>query len=469
MKEFINQNFLLRNKEAAELYSNYAQNQPIIDYHCHLSPKDIADDTQFENLTQAWLYGDHYKWRAMRTNGIGEEYCSGNASDFDKFMKWAETVPFTLKNPLFHWTHLELCRYFGINQLLNPKTASGIFHEASEMLKTKAFSVRNLLKKMDVELVCTTDDPVDSLEYHRKIRDDGFEIRVIPAWRPDKAMMIENAESYNAYITKLEAASNKTIVRFTDLLEALQIRHNYFHSNGCRLSDHGLDTFYAENYTDTEIDSIFSGVRKGIQPDHIQIKKFKSAILYHLAVMDFDAGWVQQFHAGAMRNNNTRMLKSIGPDTGFDSIGDLPVASSLSAFLDRLNIEHKLSKTILYNLNPSDNEVYATMIGNFQEGPDAGKIQWGAAWWFLDQQSGMERHIEALSSLGLLSRFVGMLTDSRSFLSFPRHEYFRRNLCNILGKDMENGILPNDMSMIGEMVSNICYSNKKTYFPFSHQ
>jgi glucuronate isomerase len=466
MKEFMDKNFLLNNGAASDLYFKYAQHQPIIDYHCHLDPKDIAADTRFENLTQVWLYGDHYKWRAMRTNGIDERYCSGDAGDLEKFMKWAETVPFSLRNPLFHWTHLELSRYFGINELLNPQSAERIFNDASEKLRTNEYSVRNLLRKMNVELVCTTDDPVDSLEHHQKIRNDGFEIKVIPAWRPDKAMTIENAEAFNTYISRLESASNHSIHNFNDLILSLQNRHEFFHQNGCRLSDHGLDTFYADEFSDSDIRLIFDKVRGGKNPDTLQVNKFKSAMLYHFSVMDQEAGWVQQFHVGPMRNNNTGMLNKIGPDTGFDSIGDKPVAHNMSRFLDRLSLENKLAKTILYNLNPTDNEVYATMIGNFQDGSVPGKIQWGAAWWFLDQKPGMERHLDTLSSLGLLSRFVGMLTDSRSFLSFPRHEYFRRTLCNMLGKDMENGEIPNDMEWIGNMVSDICYRNARRYFPF---
>jgi glucuronate isomerase len=466
MKTFMDQHFLLNTDTSYELYTKYAQNQPIIDYHCHLDPKDIAMDTRFENLTQVWLYGDHYKWRAMRTYGIEEQYCSGDASDLDKFRKWAETVPGTLRNPLFHWTHLELRRYFGIDKLLNPQTAEAIFIEASEKLQSKEFSVRNLLLKMNVELVCTTDDPVDSLEHHQKVKKDDFGIKVIPAWRPDKAMSIENAALYNDYLSRLESASGKSIHNFNDLMDALSSRHAYFHLNGCRLSDHGLDTFYADEFSDSDIRNIFDKVRHGKNPDLAQVHKFKSAMLYHFALMDQEAGWVQQFHVGPIRNNNTGMLNRIGPDTGFDSIGDKPVALSMSKFLDRLSLEGKLAKTILYNLNPADNEVYATMIGNFQDGTVPGKIQWGAAWWFLDQKPGIERHLYNLSSLGLLSRFVGMLTDSRSFLSFPRHEYFRRTLCNILGNDMENGEIPNDLEWIGKVVSDICYHNAKKYFPF---
>jgi len=466
MKSFLGKDFLLDNSAASELFEKYAQNLPIIDYHCHLSARDIAEDTQFENITQAWLAGDHYKWRAMRTNGIPEEYCSGKAADYEKFLRWAETVPYTLRNPLFHWTHLELNRYFGISKLLNSDTAGEIYEEASALLRTKEYSVRNLLRRMNVELVCTTDDPVDSLEYHQKIRRDGFEIVVVPAWRPDKATNVENAYAFNSYLLQLEAATGNKITHFNDFITAIRTRHDFFHKQGCRLSDHGLETFYADDYNADEIIHIFESVRSGKDPDNIQASRFRSAMLYLLSVMDHEKGWVQQFHTGAMRNNNTSMFNRIGPDSGFDSIGDLPAAKNMARFLDKLNMDDKLAKTILYNLNPSDNEIYATMIGNFQDGRVAGKIQWGAAWWFLDQKSGIERHLNTLSSLGLLSRFVGMLTDSRSFLSFPRHEYFRRILCNMIGSEMEKGEIPHDMEMIGRITADICYHNARNYFPF---
>ncbi len=464
MRPFPDQNFLLHNRRAVELYQQFAAEQPIIDFHCHLNPKDIADDRHFDNLTQAWLSGDHYKWRAMRTNGIEERYCTGDSDDFGKFTKWAETVPFTLRNPLYHWTHLELQRYFGIHKLLDAGSASEIFEQASSMLKSGELSVRNILRKMKVEVVCTTDDPVDSLEHHRKIADDNFEIRVLPAWRPDKALAVENAATFNNYIDKLSQSAGLEISQFDDLLEALHIRHDFFHQHGCRISDHGLDRFCVKNNQMGEVASIFNKVRHGLELDAHDVKKYRSALLYHLAVMDHEKNWVQQFHLGAMRNNNYSMYQQVGPDTGFDSIGDLPIAESLSIFLDRLTREGKLAKTILYNLNPADNEVYATMIGNFQDGSVPGKIQWGAAWWFLDQKDGIERHLNTLSSLGLLSRFVGMLTDSRSFLSFPRHEYFRRILCNILGREMENGELPDDIGMVGRMVADISYYNARSYF-----
>lgn len=466
MKMFPEKQFLLHSHRAIELYEQFAENQPVIDYHCHLNPKDIADDRRFENLYQAWLAGDHYKWRAMRTNGIEERFCTGDAGDYEKFEKWAETVPYTLRNPLYHWTHLELQRYFGINKPLNHSTSREIYDEASSMLNSSALSVRNMLRKMKVELVCTTDDPIDTLEHHRKIKADGFEIKVVPAWRPDRAISVENAVSYNAYLDKLSQSAGIEISGFEDLLEALHVRHDYFHENGCRISDHGLDKFYLKDNQKGEVCSIFGKIRRGLELDQHDVKKFKSAMLYHLAVMDYEKGWVQQFHIGAMRNNNSRMYQQVGPDTGFDSIGDLPVAECMSLFLDKLNREGKLAKTILYNLNPADNEVYATMIGNFQDGSTPGKIQWGAAWWFLDQKEGMERQLNTLSSLGLLSRFVGMLTDSRSYLSFPRHEYFRRILCNLLGREMENGELPDDIDLVGRMVEGITHHNARDYFNF---
>jgi glucuronate isomerase len=466
MKTFLDENFLLQSDTAQRLYHEYAGKMPIIDYHSHLSAKDIAEDRQFDNLTQVWLYGDHYKWRAMRTNGIDEKYITGNASDFDKFMKWAETVPNTLRNPLYHWTHLELQRYFSITKLLSPSTAEEIYREASSKLQTKEFSVRNLLKKMNVEVVCTTDDPTDTLEYHIQLKSENTDILMVPAWRPDKAMSVENLPTFNTYLDELGKVSHTTINNFDELLKALKIRHDYFHEHGCRLSDHGLDSFYAEEYTHEEISGLFLKARNGINLTELEIKKFKSAMLRHFATMDNDKNWVQQFHIGALRNNNPRQFTVLGPDTGFDSIGDEQVAESMSKFLARLDKEGKLAKTILYNLNPSHNEVYATMICNFQEGPVKGKIQWGSGWWFMDQKMGMERHLDALSSLGLLSHFVGMLTDSRSFLSFPRHEYFRRILCNILGKEIEKGLIPNDTTLVGNLIENICYNNAKNYFSF---
>jgi glucuronate isomerase len=464
MKKFINKEFILKTESAQKLYHEYAEKLPIIDYHCHLNPKDIADDRQFKSITEAWLEGDHYKWRAMRTNGVDESFITGKKDDFQKFLKWAETVPQTFRNPLYHWTHLELKRYFGIDSLLSPQTAKAVYDEATAKLQSQEYSVRNLMLRMNVETVCTTDDPVDTLEYHKKIVADGFKVRVLPAWRPDKAMAVEDPAAFNLYLEKLGEAANLDIQTLDNLIDALRIRHDYFHANGCRLSDHGLETFFAETYTDGEIRTIFKKVREGKGLAIKDSVKFKSAMLYHFAVLDHEKNWVQQFHIGALRNNNWRMMKILGPDTGFDSISDEPVAHSMSKFLNRLDADDKLAKTILYNLNPSDNEVYATMLGNFQGGGIPGKIQWGSAWWFLDQKTGMEKHIDALSALGLLSRFIGMLTDSRSLLSYPRHEYFRRILCNILGNDMENGEIPADFSQVGKMVENISYYNAVNYF-----
>ena len=464
MDNFITDNFILETKSAQRLYYDHAAKLPIIDYHCHLSPQDIANDRQFNSITEAWLEGDHYKWRAMRTNGVDESFITGKKDDFQKFQKWAETVPQTLRNPLYHWTHLELKRYFGVDNLLNPQTAKAIYDDTSAKLQSKEYSVRNLMLKMNVEAVCTTDDPIDTLEHHKKIAVDGFKVKVLPAWRPDKAMAVEDPGAFNQYIDKLAAAANLEISTFENLIDALRIRHDYFHANGCRLSDHGLETFFAEEYTESEIRTIFKKVRERKNLIAEDILKFKSAMLYHFSILDHEKNWVQQFHIGALRNNNSRMLKTLGPDTGFDSISDLPVAQSMSKFLNRLDSDDRLAKTILYNLNPSDNEVYATMLGNFQGGGIPGKIQWGSAWWFLDQKTGMEKHIESLSALGLLSRFVGMLTDSRSLLSYPRHEYFRRILCNILGNDMEKGEIPSDFELVGKMVENISYHNAKNYF-----
>ncbi|MBN2484352.1 MAG: glucuronate isomerase [Bacteroidales bacterium] len=466
MKTFLDKDFLLHSDTAAYLYHEHAAKMPVIDYHNHLVPKMMADNHRFENIAQALLYGDHYKWRAMRTNGIDEKYCTGNAGDREKFLKWAETVPYTLRNPLYHWTHMELQRYFNITELLNPSTADKIYNITTEMLQHNNYRVHGLLQKMNVEVVCTTDDPADSLEHHIKIKTSGAPFSVFPAWRPDKSMAVENVQAYNAYIDQLSAASDIEIGTFTALLEALRKRHAFFHANGCRVSDHGLDCFYAEKYTPGEVESAFLKIREGKELSADEIIKFKSAMLYEYAVMDFEKGWVQQYHLGPIRNNNSRMFAAIGADTGFDSIGDFKQAISMSRFLDRLDKEEKLAKTILYNINPSDNEVLATMLGNFQDGKTPGKIQWGSGWWFLDQKDGMERQLNTLSTLGLLSRFIGMLTDSRSFLSFPRHEYFRRILCNVIGTDVENGEIPNDMGLLGRMVEDICYYNAKNYFNF---
>ena len=439
---------------------------PIFDYHCHINPKQIADDVRFENITQIWLYGDHYKWRAMRTNGVDEKFCTGDATDWEKFEKWAETVPNTLRNPLFHWTHLELRKFFGIEKILSPETAREIWDLCNEKLNSPGYSVRGIIRMANVHTICTTDDPVDSLEYHRQIKESGFEVHVLPAWRPDKAMAVENPAVFNQYIDLLAEVAGMDISTFDDLLSALDKRHAFFHENGCRLSDHGLETAIAEDYTNAEIELIFTKIRGGKELSHYEIQQFKSAMLYEFGVMDHSRGWTQQFHIGALRNNNTRLFRKLGADVGFDSIGDFEIARPLSKLLDKLDIENKLSKTILYNLNPRDNELMGTMIGNFQDGSVPGKMQFGSGWWFLDQKDGMERQMNALSNLGLLSRFVGMLTDSRSFLSYTRHEYFRRTLCNLLGNDVENGEIPNDMKLLGQMVENISFNNAKNYFNF---
>ena len=466
MKAFLDENFLLQTTTAQRLYHDYAKGKPIIDYHCHLPPQDIASDRQFKNLTAIWLEGDHYKWRAMRTNGVPERFCTGDADDFEKFEKWAETVPYTLRNPLYHWTHMELKRPFGIHSILNKDSARRIYDECTEKLQEPSFSARGILRKMNVEVVCTTDDPIDSLEDHQKIRDDNFEVKVLPAFRPDKSMAVENPGSYNEYMDRLAKVTGSDLSHFVDLLNALQQRVDYFHERGARISDHGLETMYAEDFTYEEINRIFHKVRLGNILTSVEIARFKSAVLINLGEMYHEKGWTMQFHLGALRNNNSRMVRSLGPDTGFDSIGDFEIARPLSRYLDKLDAEDKLARTILYNLNPRDNELMATMIGNFNDGSIPGKMQFGSAWWFLDQKDGMEKQMDALSNMGLLSRFVGMLTDSRSFLSYPRHEYFRRILCNMFGNDVENGELPNDLPWIGQLVENICYYNAKSYFGF---
>jgi len=466
MKKFLDQNFLLQNDTAVELYHGFAKAMPVIDYHNHLPPDQIANDINFENLTQVWLYGDHYKWRAMRTNGINEKYCTGNATDYEKFEQWAATVPHTMRNPLYHWTHLELQRYFDIDKILSPETAKDIYEEASAKLRTPEYSVRNLLRKMNVKVLCTTDDPTDSLEHHQKIKADNFDIKILPAYRPDKAMNVDDVGAFNAYVDKVEQASDIAVSSYDDYCKALKKRHDFFASVGCSVSDHGLEQLYAEDFTDAEIKNIFAKARGGSALSYEENMKFRSAMLIEFAKWDHEKGWVQQYHLGALRNNNSRMMKQLGADTGWDSIGDFSQAKALAKFLNKLDESDQLAKTILYNLNPADNELMATMIGNFNDGSVAGKIQFGSAWWFLDQKDGMIKQINALSNMGLLSRFVGMLTDSRSFMSYPRHEYFRRILCNLLGEEIENGELPNNMPHIGKMIEDICYHNAKNYFNF---
>lgn len=468
MKSFLDDNFVLETNTAEQLYHGHAKGLPIIDYHCHLDPKQIAEDYQFDNLSEIWLGGDHYKWRAMRTNGIDERFCTGkDTSDWQKFEKWAETVPYTMRNPLYHWTHLELKTAFGIDKILKPETAREIYDECTAKLRTKEFSARGLMKHYNVEAVCTTDDPIDSLEYHLALKKEGFEIKVLPTWRPDKAMAIEDPKAYRAYVEKLSEVSGVSISSFADLITALRKRHDYFAEVGCKLSDHGLGEFYAADYTTSEIEAIFNKVYSGKELSKEENVKFKSAMLHEGAIMDWEKGWVQQFHYGAIRNNNTRLFSQIGADTGFDSIGDFSVAQQLSKFLDNLDKDNNLAKTILYNLNPKDNDMLATMIGNFQDGIIAGKMQFGSGWWFLDQKAGMEAQMNSLSNLGLLSRFVGMLTDSRSLLSYPRHEYFRRILCNLIGNDIEKGLLPSsELQFIGKLVENVSYYNAKDFFKF---
>lgn len=464
----MDEDFLLQNDIAKQLYHNCASKMPIIDYHCHLDPKMIAENHQFKSITELWLGGDHYKWRALRANGVEEKYITGDASDWEKFEKWAETIPYCMRNPLYHWTHLELRTAFGITKLLNPSTARDIFDECNQLLMKPEYSARGLMKKYNVETVCTTDDPIDSLEYHEKIKNDGFEIKVLPAWRPDKALAIDkDINSFKEYINKLSDVSKINISSYDDLIKALKVRHNFFSEHGCALSDHGLSRFYADNYTSKEVNDIFCDAMDGHHPLRKDADKYISSLLYDLAVMDNDSGWVQQFHYGPQRNNNSRMMEEIGADTGFDSIGEAETSRSMGRFFDKLNKEHKLAKTIIYNINPAANHMVATMIGNFQDGSVPGKIQWGSAWWFLDQEDGIRTQLNILSRQGLLSRFVGMLTDSRSFLSYPRHEYFRRILCNLIGEDVENGELPyEEMPRIEQMVKDICYNNAKAYFNF---
>ena len=464
MKKFLDENFLLQSETAQQLYHGFAKQMPIIDYHNHLPADQIANDINFENLSQVWLYGDHYKWRAMRANGINEKYCTGNATDYEKFEQWAATVPYTLRNPLYHWTHLELQRYFNIDTILSPETCKEIFDECTAKLKTKEYSVKNLLRKMNVKVLCTTDDPTDTLEHHKKIKAEGFEIKVLPAFRPDKAMNVDDVTVFNAYVNKLQAVSNILIASFDDYQDALKSRHDFFAEMGCSISDHGLEQIYAVDYNDSEIKNIFRKLTAGESISQPENMKFKSAMLIKFAQWDHEKNWVQQYHLGALRNNNSRMLQTLGVDTGWDSIGDFSQAKQLSKFLDKLDSTNQLAKTILYNLNPNDNELIATMAGNYNDGSVAGKMQLGSSWWFLDQKDGMTKQLNALSNMGLISKFVGMLTDSRSFMSYPRHEYFRRLLCNIFGEEMENGELPDNKEWIGKVIQDICYNNAKGYF-----
>ncbi len=462
--DFLNDDFLLHTRTARALYHDVAKHLPIYDYHCHLSPKDVADNRVFKNLAEIWLEGDHYKWRAMRSNGVSEDLCTGNAEPYDKFLAWAKTVPQTLRNPLYHWTHLELRRYFGINTLLNEKTAPAIWEEANAKLRQPELSTHGILKKCRVAVVCTTDDPVDSLEHHKKIAASGIATRVYPTFRPDKALAVDRPDQFNPWCDQLATASGLDTGSFIAFLDAIRARHDYFHSLGGRLSDHGLEHAFATPCTDGEAARIFEKVRCGKPADLAEKHAFGTYLMLFFGRLDAEKGWTKQLHLGALRNNNTRLLKRVGADAGVDSIGDFPQAATLSRYLDTLDQRGHLPRTILYNLNPADNYVFATMIGNFQDGTIPGKIQYGSGWWFLDQLEGMRWQINALSSLGLLSRFVGMLTDSRSLLSYPRHEYFRRLLCQILGDDVERGELPADMALLGELVANVSYHNAARYF-----
>ncbi len=464
-QNFITEDFLLYSKSAKVLYHNYAKNMPIIDYHSHLPPDQIANDIKYENITQIWLYGDHYKWRLMRAYGINEQYITGNKSDYEKFNAWAETVPYTIRNPSYHWTHLELKNYFGINdRVLNLNSAEIIYNKCNELLQTDDFSVKNLLRKFNVKIVCTTDDPTSNLEYHKKLREEKFEIKVLPTFRPDKGMAVESPKIFNEWVDKLETITNTTIDNYDTYISAIKERHDIFHDIGCRISDHGLEIILAEDYSESEISRIFKKIRAGNRLENNEIVKFKSAMMIEFALMNHGKNWTQMIHIGAMRNNNSRLFRMLGPDSGFDSIGESEIARSLSKFLDNLDNDDRLPKTILFNLNPKDNGLIASMIGNFQDGSIPGKIQFGPAWWFLDTKLGMTNQINALSDMGMLSKFVGMVTDSRSFLSYPRHEYFRRILCNILGEEIDKGELPNDLELIGNIVQDICYNNAKNYF-----
>ena len=461
---FIREDFLLHNETARHLYAAYAARQPILDYHCHLSPKDIAENRRFENLAQIWLEGDHYKWRAMRANAVPEEYCTGAANPYEKFLAWAKTVPYTVRNPLYHWTHLELLRYFGIDELVDETTAPGIWKRANAKLQTEELTAQGILRKFNVTALCTTDDPTDSLEYHERLQASELATRVFPAFRPDSALRTSDPAAFNAWVDRLAAAADTDVADFAHFLDALQSRHDFFHEHGCRLSDHGLDFCPVDFCSRAEASAIFQEVREGEELSSDDSSKLASFLMLFFGELDAQRGWVKQLHLGASRNDNTRMLNALGRDTGFDSIGDRPQIANLTAYLDRLNDSNHLPKMILYNVNPAHNYAFGSVINTFQDGKTPGKIQFGTSWWFLDQKEGIEWQMNTLSNVGLLSRFVGMVTDSRSFMSYPRHEYFRRVLCNLLGAEMESGELPRNESLIGAMIENICYGNAVSYF-----
>jgi glucuronate isomerase len=466
---FLSDDFLLKNKFSQQLYQDYAKSLPIIDYHNHLSPAEIASNRKFDNISDLWLAGDHYKWRAMRTLGIEEQYITGNASAKEKFEKWAYTLPYTLRNPLYHWSALELKRYFGIDELLNPSNANQIYAETKTTLQEESFRVRGLLQRMQVEVVATTDDPTDSLEHHVAVHQEDNSLQLYPTFRPDKAFGIEQPEHYKAYLQKLGLVVGIEINSFDTLMEALFLRIDYFHAHGCRVADHGLSRLYFSKYQGLSLDRILKNTLEGKLPTTEELEHFKFEVIFQLSKRYHSKGWVQQFHLGALRNTNERMLQQLGPDTGFDSIGDFDQASSMAAYFNELDKSDQLAKTVIYNLNPRDNEVFASMIGNFNDGSVKGKMQYGSGWWYLDQKDGMEKQLNALSNLGLLSCFIGMLTDSRSFLSFPRHEYFRRILCQLIGQEVEQGELPWDPQWLGKIIQDICYFNAKNYFNFNPQ
>jgi len=471
MDVFSTEDFLLTNKAAMDLYHEFAENLPIVDYHCHIPPREIAENRRFTNMTQIWLAGDHYKWRAMRAAGVPEDRITGGASDWEKFLAWAETVPKTIGNPLYHWTHLELKRPFGISDvLLNGTTAQMVWERCNACLAEKEFSAQGIIRQMNVELLCTTDDPIDSLEFHQQLkRDTTCPFRVLPAFRADKALDIDQGPAFLAYVEKLGVASGIAIGSYQNLLHALKKRHDYFHEQGCRLSDHGLETVYVEDCAESELESIFRRALSGKTIDPLSARKYKSALLFELCLLDYSKEWVQQFHLGVLRNVNPRRLRELGLDTGFDTIGSFDIAQPLSAFLGKLDDRGLLAKTIIYNSNPADNEMMAAMIGNFQDGRIPGKIQYGGPWWFMDQKDGIERHLNALSNMGLLSQFIGMPTDSRSLLSYPRHDYFRRVLCNLLGAEIEKGLIPHDMDLVGGLVTDVCYRNIRRYLDLANE
>ena len=460
---FIHEDFLLQTEHAQRLYHGYAKDQPILDYHCHLPPQDVASNRQFRNLFEIWLEGDHYKWRAMRANGVSEAYCTGEADPHDKFLAWAKTMPHTLRNPLYHWSHLELKRYFGFDGLLDESNAEEVWQHCNDLLATDDLRVFGILRKFDVRALCTTDDPTDSLSHHQAIAASDLETTVYPAFRPDKALTVNQPDTFNAWVERLEHAADQEISSFQHFMEALEQRHDFFDKMGCRLSDHGLDHAFCDFPAESAAKSIFDAARRGIAASAEEHGQFAAIMMLRFGQLDAAKGWTKQMHLGARRNNNSRGFRAAGPDTGFDSIGDWPQVDALGRYLDRLDREDALPRLILYNNNPNDNYTFATMLGNFQDGKIPGKMQFGSGWWYLDQKEAMEWQLNCLSNVGLLSRFVGMLTDSRSFMSYPRHEYFRRVLCNLLGNDMAKGEIPDDEELVGDLVQRLSFRNVRDY------